>query len=262
MALGSEVACHSAQEGVTGSCRVGEGFKRVGGAAKNFLGRGGEEHGSEFAELDDDVLRPFFQEDAPGFDEVVGAGEFAGLAFVQHEDIELGKDLMEALVGDADPQVHGIGDDEGAGMGALGEHFQLIVRRHVREDDERGAGNFRWKLDLPIFEDIEAHVVGGALVHVGVVFAGPGEGFAFGALNAGEVHAVVFQHLQVLLGEIMADDADEIDGAAEEGGGECGVGGGSAEEILGLCFGSFDMVDGDGAADDDAWGRVGHDLGG
>ena len=72
-------------------------------------------------------------------------------------------------------------------------------------------------------------------------------------LDAGEGDAVVFEHVEVLLGEIMADDADEIDGAAEEGGGEGGVGGGTTEEVLGFCGGGFDVVDGDGAADDDAW---------
>ncbi len=129
----------------------------------------------------------------------------------------------------------------------------MVVGGHVGEDDDFCAGGGGGDLDGPIFEDVEADAVGGALVHVGVVFARPGEGFVFRTLDAGEGDAVFFEHLEVILGEIMADDADEIDRAAEEGGGEGGVGGGTTEEVLGFCGGGFDVVDGDGAADDDAW---------
>ena len=115
-------------------------------------------------------------------------------------------------------------------------------------------------LDLPVFQDIEADAVGGALVHVGVILAGPGEGFVFRTLDTGEGNPAAFEHFEMLDGEIVADDADEIDRAAKERGGERGVGGGTTEEVPGFGFGGFDVVDGDGAADDDSWGsgRGGH----
>ena len=73
----------------------------------------------------------FFEEELTGFDEVGGAGEGAGFAFVEDEEIELGQDLVKAGGCDLDPEVHSIGDDEpGWGIGgclALGEHFELVV---------------------------------------------------------------------------------------------------------------------------------------
>ena len=54
----------------------------------------------------------------------------------------------------------------------------MVVGGHVGEDDDFCAGRGGGDLDGPIFEDVEADAVGGALVHVGVVFAGPGEGLA------------------------------------------------------------------------------------
>src|SRR6478752_591341 len=66
----------------------------------------------------------------------------------------------------------------------------------------------------------------------------------------------------MLLGKIAANDADEIDGLAEERRGKGGVGCGAAEQVLGLGFGSFHVIDGDGAANDDTRrnGGGGHEL--
>ena len=62
----------------------------------------------------------------------------------------------------------------------------------------------------------------------------------------------------MLLGEILADDADEMDGGGEIGGGETGKRGGAAEQVFPFRGGSFDVVDGDGAADEDGGVGVGH----
>ena len=62
------------------------------------------------------------------------------------------------------------------------------------------------------------------------------------------------EHLEVGGGEIAADDAEQVDGAGEVGSGERGVGGGAAEQVGGFGVGRLDMVDGDGAADEDGEG--------
>ena len=72
----------------------------------------GEEHGSELAELDDDVAGAFFEEKLSGLDEVGGAGEGTGFSFVKDEEVELGQNLVETGCCNFDPEVHGVGDDE------------------------------------------------------------------------------------------------------------------------------------------------------
>lgn len=62
----------------------------------------------------------------------------------------------------------------------------------------------------------------------------------------------------MLLGEILADDADEMDGGSEIGGGETGERGGATEQVFPFRSRSFDVVDGDGAADEDGGVGVGH----
>jgi hypothetical protein len=116
-------------------------------------------------------------------------------------------------------------------------------------------------LDLPVLQHVEAHAVGGALVHVGVVFAGPGERLVFRAFHAFEADAAAFQHVEVLLREIMADDADERDRLAEKRSGQRGVGGGPAEQVRSFGFRSLDVIDGDGAADGDGAVVRGHGSG-
>ena len=128
------------------------------------------------------MTRTFVEQHASGLHEVVRAGELASFTFVEHEKIEMWQDIMEPLIGDADPEIHRVGDDKWFFLWRfsllhLPEHFQLVVRRHVRKHDDAGRADFLGDADLPIFQDIEADAVGGALVHVGVIFARPGERF-------------------------------------------------------------------------------------
>ena len=111
---------------------------------------------------------------------------------------------------------------------ALGEHFELVVGGHVGQHDEGRCGGGGGHAHAPILEHVDADMVGGALVHVGVVFARPGERFVVRALDAGEGNAVVFQHVQVFLREIAADDAYQLDRPTEERRGQGGVGRGAA----------------------------------
>ncbi|WP_208734701.1 hypothetical protein, partial [Corallococcus praedator] len=56
--------------------------------------------------------------------------------------------------------------------------------------------------------------------------------------------------VQVGLGEVIADDADHIDGA-EEAGADGGVTGGAAEEVGVFFDGGFDGIERDGTYDED-----------
>ncbi len=62
----------------------------------------------------------------------------------------------------------------------------------------------------------------------------------------------------MLLGEILANDADEMDRGGKIGGGETGERGRAAEQVFPFRGGSFDVVDGDRAADEDGGVGVGH----
>ena len=146
------------------------------------------------------------------------------------------------------------------------EHLELVVGRHVGQHHHRRGGGGGRQLDLPVLEHVDGDPVGGALVHVVVVFAGPGERGAGRALDAVEGDPVAGQHVEVLLGVVGADDADQVDRAGEVAGGERGVGGRAAQQIGGVGVRGLDLVDGDGAADGDGgWrmadGGIGHGRG-
>lgn len=274
LAGGGKVAGKCAEEGVARSGGIGDLGEREGRAAEEgVLGeaprcscRCREEHRSKLAELDDDVAGSLLQEALAGENEVGGSGELPRLAFVDDEEVDLPEDIVQPIAGDVDPEVHRVGDDEGRGCcgmpgGKLLHDLHLVLGRHVGQDHDRAAAQGFRDSDLPVLEDIDGDLVGGAVVHVLVVLSGPGEGGAFGAFDAFEADAVALEHVEVLGGEVMADDADQMDRAAGVGGGKGGVGGGSAEEVLRFGVRGFHVVDGDGADDEDrglgiihAWG--------
>lgn len=64
----------------------------------------------------------------------------------------------------------------------------------------------------PVFEDVDGDGEGVAVVHVLMVGSGPGEGVAFGAFQAVGGDAFGGEEVEVFLGEVFADDADEVDG--------------------------------------------------
>ena len=133
----------------------------------------GKKDGSEFAELDDDVARPFFEEALAGDDEVGGLAEIAGFGFVDDEEIDAEEDFVEVVVGDGDPEIHGIGSDEGILCGELIHHLELIDRVHVGENDDGRGGGGGGHLGRPVLEDIDGDGEGVAGIHVLVVGASP-----------------------------------------------------------------------------------------
>ncbi len=184
---GSEVAGEGAEEGIAGAGGVGDLSEGEGGAAEEVeflaregefggwgaLGVFGEEDGAEFAEFDNDVGGAFFEEGVTGDDEVGGLAEIAGLGLIDDEEVDFFKDFMKVVVGDGDPEIHGICRDKGFSAGELLYHLELVDRVHVGKHDDWGAGHFSWDFRGPVFQNIDGDRERIAIVHVFVVFAGP-----------------------------------------------------------------------------------------
>src|SRR5262249_51786009 len=84
------------------------------------------------------------------------------------------------------------------------------------------------------------------------VDAAPAEGLAAGALEAAEVDAARRQERHVLLGEIIADDADEVHLIGQVRGGDADVRRGAAEELGAAAARPIDVIEGDRADDEQA----------
>lgn len=134
------------------------------------------------ATLDDDKARAFGLQLATGFDEVGGLGEFFGLAVVDDEEIDLFHDVMQALIGDADPEIHGVGNDE-IGIGELLQGLHLIVWAHVGQHGDLSRSGSGIEFRQPGFQHVDADRVSGAIVHVLMVFTAPGKGGTAAALQ-------------------------------------------------------------------------------
>ncbi len=94
-------------------------------------------------------------------------------------------------------------------------------------------------------EHAELRVERLARVQIPAILAAPEEGLAAGdALDVGDVHVAIAQHLQLGLAEIVADGADDVD-PIEERGGQREVHGGAAEHPLALPERGLDGVIGD-----------------
>lgn len=174
LALGTEPTSHAAEEAVACARRIKDGVERIGGAGEEVLGLFTEEVAAVLATFHDDKTGAFGLKFAACFDEVGGAGEFLGLAVVDDQEVDLFQHVMQALVGDVDPEIHGVGDDE-ISTGELLHGLDLIVRAHVRQHGDLGSGGGGVQLRQPGFQDIDAHGVRGAIVHVFMIFTTPGE---------------------------------------------------------------------------------------
>ena len=250
LAIGAEPAGHAAKEAVAGTGGVKDGVERVGRAGEEVLGLLTKEVAAVLTTFDDDEARAFGLQLATGFDEVGGLGKFLGFAVIDDEEVDLFHHVMQALVGDADPEIHGIGDDEIC-IGELLQGLHLIVRAHVCKHSDLGGGGGGIELGQPGLQDVDAYGVRGAIVHVIMVFATPGEGRAHAALQAIKRDAFAAEQAQVRLWKVVSDDADEMDRLSENTGSKCGVGSGATEQVLLGVLGGFDIVQGDGSGDGD-----------
>lgn len=119
------------------------------------------------------MARPLFQEALAGDDEVGGFAELAGFGFVDDEEVDAAEHLVEVVVGDRDPEIHGVGGDEGFLRRELIHHLELVDGVHVGKNDDgcgRGSGG---NFGAPVLEDVDGDGEGVAGVHVFVVGTGP-----------------------------------------------------------------------------------------
>ena len=221
----------------------------VGGAGEELIFLLAKQEAAVLTALHDDETRSFGLQATPGIDEIRRAREFFGLAIVDDEQVDALEHVMQTLVGDVDPEIHRVGGHEVCL--ALIEHLHLIVRAHVSGHGHLGLLCGGGELRLPVFEHVQRHLVRGAAVHVVMVLAAPGEGFTLAAFQTVQRDAACGQHVEVRLGEIMADDTDEMDRLAEDAGGQCRVAGGAAEQVFLRILRGFDIIKGDGSGDDD-----------
>lgn len=149
-ALAREPAGHATKEAIACAGGVEDGIERVSGAGEEGVGRLAEEVTAVFAALHHDEARAFGLELAACFHEIGSAGEFLGLAVIDHEEVDLFQHIMQALIGDADPEVHGIGDHK-VGVGALLEGLQLVIGAHVCQHSDFSRRSARWHLRGPAF---------------------------------------------------------------------------------------------------------------
>ena len=136
--------------------------------------------------------------------------------------------LQQIRQRDVQPQVHRVGHDEFRAA-HLVEHVVLERGRDVRQQDERRV---LVRLRQRGREGLEHAQLGqqrAAVVHVHLVFARPMKGFAGQNLQAFEVNFVPAIKLEVFLGKILADHADQFD-RAEKARGDGGVAGRAAQQ--------------------------------
>ena len=222
-------------------------LEREGGAAEK-LGLGTEEETAVLAFFNRNIGGAHFADFFASFDEAGFAGELAGFAVVEDEHVHAADEAGEGVFGDVDPEVHRIRNDE-AGLADLVEDMVLKVRRDVCQEND-------WSLAVAFgqggcegLENIQLHRAGLSGVHVPHVFARPAEGFPGNDLEAGEIDLAIAEKFDMLLREILADDADEADGR-EVRCGNGAVGSGATEEIFVFGELGFDVIQRDGANDE------------
>src|SRR6185436_7354402 len=157
---------------------------------------------------------------------IVFFSQLVRFTVVQDKGVEPFQKLEQILQSDVQPKVHGVGSDE---FGALHlvEDMMLQARSNICQEDKGGvlmglrqSGSKRFK--HPQFSN-----EGAPIVHVQFVLSGPMKGFAGQNLQAFEIDAMAFVKLQIALGKIVTNDADEID-RAKKARGHCGVAGRTA----------------------------------
>ena len=187
-----------------------------------------------------------------GFDQAGFFGQFACFAVIEDEHVDPLEEVEQGGLGDVDPEVHRVGDDE-LRFVHLVEHLQLQIGRDIGQEDEVTRFEMVRKLRGEGLEDIEGDRAGFAGVHVPHVFAGPAEGFPRGTLHAFEVDPALLEEVPVVGREVVAHDSHEID-RGKVTGGDGGVGRGAAEKIETFLDGSFDVVERDGTNNENGHG--------
>ena len=189
-----------------------------------------------------------------GLDQAGFLGQFARLAVVENEHVDTLEQFEERGLGNVNPEVHRVGDDE-LGFLHLAEHLQLQFGGDVGQENKVARFVMVGKGRREGFDNIERDRAGLAGVHIPHVFAGPAEGLARIALHAFEVDAALLQKVPMVGREIFADDGHEVD-RREIPGGHRGVGSRAAEKIETFLDRRFNVIERDGANNENGHGAA------
>src|SRR5437016_887508 len=110
-----------------------------------------------------------------------------------------------------------------------------------------------WQSGRERFKNTQLRQKRPAIVHINLVFAGPMESLAGQNLKTFEINSMPVIKLNVTLGKIVTDHADELDGA-EEARGHGGMAGRAAEQTRVFSFRGLDGIEGGRADNEDAHG--------
>ena len=237
-----QIARKTSRETIAGPGRIVDVLKRVGGATEELPVA--EEQASMLSLLDGDRRGPHLADAAPCLDQAGLTGQFACLAVVEDQHVDPCDQALKLLLGDVDPEIHRVGDHE-VGTGQLIEHVVLKGGRDVAEQNHSGRLVGLREIWGEVLEDIQLHRARLSLVHVPHVFPGPAEGLSGDYLKAREIDVPPLEEFDVLLREILADDADKIHGG-EEAGRHGGVGCGAAQKVSAFIKRGLDRVESDG----------------
>ena len=184
-----------------------------------------------------------------GREQAVFARELAGLLFVDHQDVDLLEHLEQVLVGDVDPQSHGVEADHRGPLGHGVQHLQLQAGLDIREEQMRGVLVGLGQLGAEVLEAVEVRLQRVAVVHILVIAALPPEGEPpVDGLEPVDVHAARLEISDGLAREVFSDHTHELD-RREASSGHREISRRAADALLSLSLGGDDPVDGD-ASDD------------
>jgi hypothetical protein len=97
------------------------------------------------------LLRPEPLDRARGLDEVVLAGELPRLLVVERQHVDVLQHALQIVVGDRDPQVHGVEADQPRPL-HLQKHPELQPRLNVGEEQELAPAVCRRQLGREVLE--------------------------------------------------------------------------------------------------------------
>jgi len=245
-ALAGEVTHEAAGEAVARAGGVEDLLEQIAGGDEVVIGC--EEDGAVFAAFDDEDLGAHVHDDGGGLFEVRFAGEHAGFAVVDEEEVPALEGFEQGGAGDVDPEIHGVAAGEAGLLHLVADAF-LEGGLDVAEEEVGGVFVGGGEFGVEVGEDVEVGDECGAVVHVVGVDALPEEGFAGDALEAFDADVAGGEEVDVGLGKVVADDADDVDGG-EVGGREGDVSAGAAEHAVDGAVGGLNAVVCDGADDD------------
>ena len=196
----------------------------------------------------DDILGAKFKQPVSGGDEVVRPSELTCLILIDDEEVEALHQGDEVISGDINPEVHAVCDDKLGSLDLI-QDLHLGGGRHICQQDDAGLAVLIVEHGFKVFDNVQGYIERFPGVHVRGVFAGPAECFAsLPDLDSRGVDVVLFEHLHVFLGEVIADDSDQIDWGVE-GCSDGGIRSGPAQDLVPRGLLSFDGIDCDGASD-------------